>query len=126
MMRDLFAEAHRLGVIVRIRPYPPDWQGCYVDGSGTINLSDHLGEGMWMRCTLAHELGHAYYRHRVTTKTTEKQANERAAELLIDLNDYARAERISDNISYLAHELDVTKRIIWAYQSRLHRLRIAA
>lgn len=125
-MIDLYAEAQRLGVAVQTRSFPKSRQGCYLDGAGIIYLSDQLGEGMWMRCVLAHELGHAYYGHTVTTPATEKQADERAADLLIDPGDYARAERMSDNPDFIAHELDITRRLVRAYQRRLHRFKAVA
>lgn len=124
-MNDLFDEADRLGVSVQIRSFPAWRQGCYLNSSGIIYLSDHLGEGMWMRCVLAHELGHAYYHHTTSTRRTEKKADERAALLLIDPAKYAQAEQISPNLSFIAHELDVTERIVWAFQGHLHRLKTA-
>ena len=64
-------------------------------------------------CTLAHELGHAHYRHQLgatglAREQQEREANEWAAILLIDENDYMAAEINCDSISSIAHELGVT------------------
>lgn len=72
------------------------------------------------RCTVAHELGHAYYGHRSDSEQNERIADSYAAELLIDPVEYAAAEQISDDIEFLADELCVVPTLIEHF--RLHCL----
>lgn len=75
------------------------------------------------RCTVAHELGHAYYGHRTDSEQNERLADTYAAEILIDPLAYATAEQISDDIEFLADELGVVPELVEHYRSHcLQRL----
>ena len=68
------------------------------------------------RCTIAHELGHAYYGHRSDSDQNERIADTYAAELLIDPVAYAAAEQVSDDVEFLAEELCVVPGLIEHYR----------
>lgn len=75
------------------------------------------------RCTIAHELGHAYYGHRTDSDQNERLADTYAAELLIDPVAYAAAEHISTDVEFLADELCVIPELIEHYRAHcLQRL----
>ncbi|UJP39365.1 ImmA/IrrE family metallo-endopeptidase [Cellulomonas palmilytica] len=84
------------------------------------------------RVTLAHELGHAKYGHAWTDDPSEharqeRLADEYAAALLIDAQDYALAEAVvGPHVGALARELGVTASIVQAWQRVARRRRRSA
>jgi Zn-dependent peptidase ImmA (M78 family) len=68
------------------------------------------------RSVIAHELGHWYYGHTCSTGRNERQADCFAAALLINPDEYARIEQISDDVEYIADELQVTEEVISDYR----------
>lgn len=69
------------------------------------------------RSLIAHELGHAYYGHTVSTPKNERQADSYAAQILITEEAYRRAEEAyGTSIEKLAYELDVMPSIITAWR----------
>ncbi|WP_427870584.1 ImmA/IrrE family metallo-endopeptidase [Leucobacter luti] len=114
-MHRLISIAADLGVAVRSATITPGLLGFYDRPTKSIYLSRRLTQ-VEARCTLAHELGHAYYDHDCSTARTEDQANEYACQLLIDAESYARAERISPYVEDVADELGVTETMVRNYQ----------
>ena len=83
-----------------------------------IRLAEGRGDCV-TRCSLAHELGHAYYRHEPGGDylAQERSANAFAARLLIDEDAYRRAERLhGPHLGALAAELDVTSVLVAAWR----------
>lgn len=124
---DLLDMASRLGVWVDV-----DDVGWLEGGAMGGWFPDHdlilLAPGLHPveeRCTLAHELGHATYRHRAGVggwlqARQEQQADRFAAKLLISPIEYELAERLyGPSPSLLAQELDVTTNIVTTWQ-RIH------
>lgn len=127
-MVDLHALIGILGVRVEYTAtLPPQRLGAYLDDERLILIRSSLC-GALEQETLAHEYAHALYRDRTRHPAVEWRAWRTAAQLLIDERAYAAAERLSDNPSYIARELDVTVRIIEAYRKAIHRgeIRLAA
>ncbi|WP_180967242.1 ImmA/IrrE family metallo-endopeptidase [Zhihengliuella halotolerans] len=98
--------AEHLGVKVKTAPVPPGWWGLYDHPRRTVVLRPNLAP-IQRRCTLMHELGHAYYGHEGVTGKQELQANRWAARQLLTLDDVARAARIETRCAALAHDLQV-------------------
>ena len=112
-MRRLLAEARRLGVSVHIARLEddPTLRGYYLAEPGIIVLRHGLTRAE-SRSVLAHELGHAFYRHDSDSALAERQADIYAARLLIDSEEYARFERVNPDPQSLADELGVTVDVI--------------
>jgi Zn-dependent peptidase ImmA (M78 family) len=112
-VRQLLAEAARLGVSVHIAHIPddPSLRGYYVADRGMIVLRYGLTRAE-TRSVLAHELGHAFYRHQSDGPAAERQADIYAARLLVDAETYARLERVNPDRHELAEQLDVTVDVI--------------
>ena len=101
---------------VKITTHQGGPKGFYCDRDWLISLRDDLSD-IGRRCTLAHELGHAYYRHAPVGgylgQRQERQADEFAARILISPAEYALAEQIQGTDLYaLAEELGVTAHIV--------------
>lgn len=115
-MATLMAEAKRLGVRVHVARLDEPFMGIYDDERSSIFIQ--LGLTMpEVKETLAHELGHAYYRHPCSSGTNERQADRRAAWLLIDVAEYQTAERIDSNAASIAAELGLTEAVIRNFQT---------
>lgn len=109
-----------LGVTVR-RGWPTgDWWGEYNDELRTIWLRPDLGLEQH-RSTLAHECGHAYYRHRGVTPRQERQAREFGALFLIRMCDLLKATQVSDCPQEVAAELGVMPSDVETYWRVLKR-----
>lgn len=112
-MRQLLGKADRLGVSVHVARIDddPDLRGYYLAEQGMIVLRYGLTRAE-SRSVLAHELGHAYYRHECDSPFAERQADIYAARLLVDSERYARLERVNSDPHHLAEEFDVTVEVI--------------
>lgn len=83
------------------------------------------------RSVLAHEIAHHVLNHNPTPfgplrKRQERAANEWAARLLIDLDDYKTAELIRDgHVPSMAFDLEVVPELVTAFQSLIERARLA-
>jgi Zn-dependent peptidase ImmA (M78 family) len=95
-----------LGVSVVESPCPHGWWGFYDPARHMVTLRPHLGP-VQRRSTLAHELGHAYYRHWGTTPKQERQASDWAARVLVTPGEFEAATRIFDAVAAVANELNV-------------------
>lgn len=97
-------------------------QGAYDADTDTIFVSDRLSD-VQRRCVLAHEISHARHRDRgcvAPGSPVERRADREAACLLVNPGEYAMAERVCDNVWWLARELDVMPWIINAYRGMIH------
>lgn len=80
------------------------------------------------RSTLAHELAHEYYgdvpdMFGRLPKRAEDRADEWAAHFLIDSYEYRIAEeKFADRTEWIAQELEVTNRLVVAYERTLTRI----
>jgi Zn-dependent peptidase ImmA (M78 family) len=80
------------------------------------------------RSVLAHEIGHHVLGHRPTDfgpirARQEREANEWAAQHLIDPAVYVEVEKLRDgHLQSMAHDLDVAVELLTVYRSMLHRL----
>lgn len=98
-------------------------RGEYRHRAGLITLNPRMS-GILQRSTLAHELGHAWHADEWTDDPRalaagERRANRYAAHLLISPAEYAIAERlVGPHPGALAHELNVARYIIDAWQDR--------
>lgn len=110
-----------LGVSVLERSLPPGWWGAYSAADHSIVLSPDLGF-VQRRSTLAHECGHAYYRHIGTAAKQERQASVWAARRLIDQSEFIDAVRTAEDCLSLAHQLAVLPADVVTYASTLSPL----
>lgn len=111
----LAGEAARLGVSIHICRLESGYDGFYDDRRSRILISIDLTMPR-LKEVLAHELGHALYRHRCSSGANERVADRRAAALLIDGEAYAAAERIDPEPSAIAEELGVTRKVVLDYR----------
>lgn len=115
-LRDLMDEAKRLNVSVALVHFDSQerlGEYCEADREILIDLAMTMRQ---IKEVLAHELAHAHFGHSCTTPEAERQANRRAARLLIDLTDYVRAEAIDADPGFIADELGVTRRVVRTFQ----------
>lgn len=107
-----------IGVTVTVGGLPCGWWGAYNWEKHLIHLRPRLGlvQG---RSVLAHELGHAWYRHKGTSARNERQASIWAARHLIDRADFVRAAQISEHRAGIAHQLGVMPSDVDVYTSSL-------
>lgn len=110
-----------LGVTVRQQSLPNGWWGAYSAAEHSIVLSPELGF-VQRRSTLAHECGHAFYRHVGTARKQERQASVWAVRRLIDQSDFFDALQLVDDCLGLAHQLLVLPSDVATYVSALSPL----
>lgn len=128
-MRELMDRAARDGVAVVRARLPEGMLGCYLPGEARIYLALGLTP-IEQRSVLAHELGHVHYGHgfcspdgSAAARSEERRADVFAARLLIDPDDYARAEGWITSADELAEDLGVTPDLLCAYREHcLHRV----
>jgi hypothetical protein len=115
-IRDLMAEARRLGVTVQL---------AHLDEEGLFGLYDNrermitidLGITMPEKLeTFAHELSHCYYGDACSTRSNERRADRRAAHILIDPLEYRAAELIDPDPAAIAAELGQTRYMVRIFQ----------
>lgn len=107
---DLYTHAEELGAGVRYTECMSRW-GRYDSQSHTIWLLAGMGATQW-RTTLAHECGHAYWRHASDGLRQERQADVYAVGLLIPPECWAWASASVQTPQALAHELNVLPRLV--------------
>lgn len=128
-MRDLIHHAATLGVKVHIVDIEddPELLGYFSPKHNiiVIQLGMTYAQTRWV---LAHECGHANYRHQCEGKSSrdraERQANAYAARLLIDPDEYARLAAVNPDRHWIAEEFGVHVDGIRAFEehclTRLH------
>lgn len=117
-MQSLLTEAQRLNVRVVYAPLEPPRRGFYSAMHEVIVLAEGLTLPQ-RREAFAHELGHAYYGHECSNRITEAQAWKRAAQLTVNPEEYARAERINPHPAAIAIELELTTRLVIEWQTHI-------
>lgn len=100
---------------------PPHRLGCYLDDQRHIKIRSGLSHTLEQE-TLHHEYAHAYYRDRSCHPRTEQRAWAFAAQLIVDPLAYARAEQVSEDLTFIAHELGTTVRVVKAFQGLMTRV----
>lgn len=106
--------------------------GCCVRSA--VPMSGHWGEydaarheirvhpalaAIQCQAVLAHEIGHAAYRHESSTVLTEREADEFSDWLRIPFCDFLRAINAHETVQAVAHELDVLPSDVRRYATRL-------
>lgn len=126
-MQHLLELVDRFNVELIYADLPPDRDGECDSPSRRVYIQNGLTRRLH-RHTLAHELAHVYFGDVPTmcgpvNAKQERRADEWAAMLLIDADDYARAELVRGaHVSSMAHELGVVTRTVEAYQRLLLRV----
>lgn len=110
-----------LGVTVEQQLLPYGWWGAYSWERHSIILRPDLGP-IQRRSALAHECGHAFFRHRGTEPKQERQASVWAARRLIDESEFIDALRTTDDFVGVAHLLGVMPSDVTTYVSTLSPL----
>jgi hypothetical protein len=103
---DLYQVADELGVTVLRAQLPAGWWGSYERKTHTITIHP-LATGIQFRSAFAHELGHAYYRHRGSTPRSERQASDWASNFLIERAAFIECLAFCESIQAIAHALGV-------------------
>ncbi|NWN89225.1 MAG: ImmA/IrrE family metallo-endopeptidase [Micrococcaceae bacterium] len=106
--------------------------GCCVRSA--VPVSGHLGEydaarheirvhpalaAIQCQAVLAHEIGHAAYRHESSTALTEREADEFSDWLRIPFCDFLRATQAHSTVQAVAHELDLLPADVRRYAQRI-------
>jgi len=119
---ELLRLAADYGVRVSTSRLPGDLLGAYIPATRSIRLDARLTP-CERRSVLAHELGHAHFRHPAgaglspaTQARNERQADRFAARVLIDPAEYARLERIDPDPDAIAEALGVTAELVRVYR----------
>lgn len=100
---------------------PPQRLGCYLDDQRRILIRPGLTHTIEQE-TLHHEYAHAYHRDRSCHPHVEQRAWAFAARLIVDPSEYVKAEQVSDDLTFIAHELGTTVRVIRAFQGLITRM----
>lgn len=100
---------------------PAGIEGYYEPTDETIHLSNRLN-AIQRECVMAHEASHAYHGDALPSKAREARADEEAARLLINVDQYAALERVNDNIWWLAQELGVMPWVVVAFRKYLNEV----
>ena len=121
----LYAHAADLGLAVEWADLGPQRRVDYSDHLRRIRLNHRLTRAQATEA-LCHELGHAAFGDRCTSRKIERRADEYGASLIIGVREYRRAERlVGEHTGALAEELGVTPHVIEAWR-RWYRRRGAA
>lgn len=115
MVQYLKEEAKRLHVHVKVAKLAISRRGFYSPAKNTIYINRSLTQDQ-RREALAHELAHCFYGHDCTSELNERQADNRAALMLIDPDLYRRAALINPHPNYVAIELGLTSHIVEVWQ----------
>lgn len=109
----------------RIRWHKRGPKAAWIPARNTITLRYGMDDAETL-CSLAHELGHAYYNDPAGHYgARELRANRFAAQLLISPTEYALAEAIyGPHPARLAAELGVTVRLVEVWQKMTENLRL--
>jgi len=75
--------------------------------------------GIQARAVLAHELGHAAYRHETSSTHNEREADDLGDWLRIPFCGFLRATKVYPTAQQVAHELDVLPADIRRYAHRV-------
>lgn len=107
-----------MGVRVRVAPTPPGWWGAYDHERRLITLRPSMAFAQ-QHCTLAHELGHAYYGHTGVGPKQELLANRWAANRLIRYEDVRALAGSGLTLPEVAMQLGVLPEVVRVFLTTL-------
>lgn len=113
--RRLHAEAARRGITIHRAPLEPPLRGASLPDLNLIIVDKALVLPQYFE-TCGHELGHSIYGHGCTDPTTEAQAWRWATRFLVNVDEYARSERINPHPAAIALDMDLTTNIIFEWR----------
>ena len=118
-MRELVKRAALMGVRVHVAHLEQGVMGEWYASEREVYVDLRLSP-IEQRCTLAHELGHAYHGHHLCEERSgaEDQADTFAAQLLIDPDLYASLERAGLSHHDIAEEIGVTEELLHVFMQR--------
>lgn len=121
-MFDIEEEAAAQGIAIAYIPGSPNLPDAFWDASSrTIAVKEGL-PARYTRSLIAHELGHAHHGHTKSAPKSERQANEYAAHILIDEDEYRQAESAyGTDVETLAFILNVSPGLIEVWRECLAR-----
>lgn len=112
----LYAHCADLGLEVEWGDLAPRYRGVYLDDHRRIIL-DHQLTRVQVTSTLSHEVGHATFGDRCSSRRNELRAWEYGASLIITPTEYAAAEElVGPHPGALALELGVTPKVVEAWR----------
>lgn len=112
----LHAHCADLGIEVAYDHLLPHYRGVYLDDTRRIVLAHGLTR-VQATSTLAHEVGHAVFGDRCSTRKNELRAWEYGAALIITPGEYRAAERlVGCHPAAIAQHLEVTPKLIEAWR----------
>lgn len=114
----LEAFAANIGCVVTCEVPVTGYWGEYDALRHEIRLHPRLA-GIQAQAVLAHELGHAAYRHESSTAHTERLADELSDWLRIPFCSFLRATQVHHTVQAVAHELDVLPADVHRYAQRI-------
>lgn len=105
--------SHEMGItVIETSKLGSALNACFHPASQTIFIKIGL-DPVTRRCAIAHELGHAHYGHICSSPGAERQADEWAAQQLLDANDVAAVGlECEGSPAAMAAELGVTPHLL--------------
>lgn len=117
--------AHTMGItVIETSKLGSTLNACFHPASQTIFIKIGL-DPVTRRCAIAHELGHAHYGHACSTPGAERQADEWAAQQLLNVGDVeAVGLECEGSAAAMAAELGVTPHLLVLWMGMYERGRI--
>ncbi|CAB0533192.1 ImmA/IrrE family metallo-endopeptidase [Corynebacterium diphtheriae] len=117
--------AHNMGItVIETSKLGSTLNACFHPPTQTIFIKIGL-DPVTRRCAIAHELGHAHYGHDCSTPGAERQADEWAAQQLLDVGDVEVVGwECEGSAAAMAAELGVTPHLLVLWMGMYERGRI--
>ncbi|CAB0586183.1 MULTISPECIES: ImmA/IrrE family metallo-endopeptidase [Corynebacterium] len=117
--------AHTMGItVIETSKLGSTLNACFHPPTQTIFIKIGL-DPVTRRCAIAHELGHAHYGHNCSTPGAERQADEWAAQQLLDVGDVEVVGwECEGSAAAMAAELGVTPHLLVLWMGMYERGRI--
>lgn len=117
--------AHNMGItVIETSKLGSTLNACFHPPTQTIFIKIGL-DPVTRRCAIAHELGHAHYGHDCPTPGAERQADEWAAQQLLDVGDVEVVGwECEGSAAAMAAELGVTPHLLDLWMRMYERGRI--
>lgn len=117
--------AHNMGItVIETSKLGSTLNACFHPPTQTIFIKIGL-DPVTRRCAIAHELGHAHYGHDCSTPGAERQADEWAAQQLLDVGDVEVVGwECEGSAAAMAAELGVTPHLLDLWMRMYERGRI--
>lgn len=117
--------SHEMGItVIETSKLGSTLNACFHPPTQTIFIKIGL-DPVTRRCAIAHELGHAHYGHNCSTPGAERQADEWAAQQLLDVGDVeAVGLECEGSAAAMAAELGVTPHLLVLWMGMYERGRI--